>query len=391
MAEALRGQTIICIAHDWNGDPTSKTHIMRILARDNRVIWVNSIGYRRPRLTWRDARRLASKLRRGVTPPREAQPNLVVVDPLTVPLPGVAAVDRLNARLLGARLTRLCAGSAPILWTFLPNVTRLAGRLGERLLVYHCVDEYASFANVPSAALARAERELVRRADVVLASAERLADERRGLNPETHFVSHGVDLEHFAAALDPATAVPADAARLPRPVVGFFGLLADWVDLDLVRALANRRPAWSFVLLGKTTTDTEALRGAPNVHLLGQKPYATLPAYCRGFDVALLPFRMNRLTVRANPLKLREYLAAGLPVVSSPLPEVARYDGLVRLAEGPDAFLAALEHALRDRSPAADRHRADAMRSESWAARVAEMTAIVASHLARRRRVEPAA
>jgi len=182
-----------------------------------------------------------------------------------------------------------------------------------------------------------------------------------------------VDLAHFATALDGGLEIPAELRALPRPVIGFFGLLADWVDLDLVRDIAKRRPDWSFALVGKQATGTEALRGLPNVHLLGQKPYALLPAYCRGFDVGIIPFRKSDLTLRANPLKLREYLAAGLPVVSTSLPEVARYGGLVHLAEGTDGFTQAIARALGERSPASDRARAAAMEAESWEARVAEI------------------
>src|SRR5262249_39293502 len=148
------------------------------------------------------------------------------------------------------------------------------------------------------------------------------------------FVSHGVDVAHFSRALDPALAPPADAAGLGRPVIGFFGLLAEWIDLGLLAGIARARPQWTLLLIGKANVDTSALRALPNVRLLGQKPYATLPAYCRAFDVGVIPFRVDELTVRANPLKLREYLAAGLPVVSTDLPEVRKYAGLVRLAAG---------------------------------------------------------
>ena len=181
--------------------------------------------------------------------------------------------------------------------------------------------------------------------------------------------------------LDPATAIPDDLRGLRRPVVGFFGQLADWVDLELVRALARARPEWSFALVGRATTDLEPLRGLPNVHLLGPKPYSVLPNYCRGFDVGIIPFRTNELTVRANPLKLREYLAAGLPVVATPLPEVARYDGLVYVADGPDAYLTQIEAALRESSSEAARRRIDAMQKEGWDARVEQISAIVTQHL----------
>jgi glycosyltransferase involved in cell wall biosynthesis len=376
----LEGASIVCFADDWEGNPTSKTHIMRVLATKNRVLWVNSIGMRRPTASGRDLRRLLFKLRRALAGCVEVEPNLFVTNPLVLPLPGVELAERLNAAVLARWLGALCRrlGMArPILWTFLPYVNRLVGRLGERMVIYHCVDEYAAFSGVPREALLRMERALVRRAQIVFTSAEQLCAERRAVNPNTHFIRHGVDAAHFSRALDPATPVPDDVRSLPRPVIGFFGWLADWVDLDLVRALALARPGWSFALVGHITTDRGPVEKLANVHLLGHKPYGQLPGYCRGFDVGIIPFRLNTLTVRANPLKLREYLAAGLPVVSTPLPEVARYNGLVGLADDVAGFLAAIETALGQRSEAMARRRMQAMRGESWEARVEEISVLI--------------
>ena len=376
----IRNESIICFAHDWNGDPTSKTHIMRILSEKNRILWVDSIGMRRPTVSGRDARRLARKLRQITRGLVTVNPNLHVASPLVLPLPGVPGVDRLNATLLSASLryfARRAGLTRPIVWTFLPTTVGLLGRLGESRVIYHCVDEYSAFAGVPREALRRMEAELVRRADLVLASSETLAEARRRVNPRTFFVSHGVDVAHFSRALDPALPRPADVARLARPVIGFFGLLAEWIDLELLAAIARRRPHWTLLLLGKATVDTGALRALPNVRLVGQKPYAALPAYCRAFDVGLIPFRIDELTVRANPLKLREYLAAGLPVVSTDLPEVRKYAGLVRLAGGPEGFIEAIEAALADRNEPADRARVAAMQSESWEARVEQISELL--------------
>jgi glycosyltransferase involved in cell wall biosynthesis len=383
----LEGTSIICFAHDWHGDPTSKTHIMRILARKNTILWVNSIGMRRPTASRSDLRRLGAKLRSGLSACREVEPGIFVLNPLVLPLAGISWADRLNGALLATHLRLLCRRlgmKRRILWTFLPTVHRLLGRVGEEVVIYHCVDEYSAFSGVPREALIRMEQDLVRRADVVLTSSAQLCEERRPLNPSTHFVSHGVDVAHFSRALDPSAEVPDDARGLPGPVVGFFGLIADWVDVELLRVMALARPSWSIVLVGKVATDILPLRGLPNVHLLGQKPYSMLPQYCRAFDVGIIPFRTNALTVRANPLKLREYLAAGLPVVATALPEVARYAGLVHLADGAEAFIAGVEAALGERTEALARRRMEAMRSEGWTARVEEMSVIIGEALAAR-------
>ncbi len=381
----IEGRSIICISQDWQGDPTSKKHIMRILSKQNRVLWVNSIGMRRPTAAAGDVRRLFAKLRRIVAGVRQVEPNIFVMDPPVLPLPGVAAAEQLNRVVLAAWLRRLCRRlgmDRPLLWSFLPNVNWLLGRLNERMVIYHCVDEYSEFSGVPKDVIVRMEQDLIRRADIVFTSAEKLCDERRAVNPRTYFIPHGVDVAHFSRALDPATVVPSEILRLPKPVIGFFGLLADWVDLDIIGALARARPHWSFALVGKVQTDLGAVASLPNVHLLGQQPYAALPAYCRGFDVGLIPFRMNELTLRVNPLKLREYLAAGLPVVSTPLPEVVRYHGVVHIAFNKDSFLQEIEAALKERSRENDRRRVDTMRSEGWEARVADMSRIIEDRLA---------
>lgn len=382
----LEGTSIICIGNDWDSDPLCKAHIMRILAAKNRVLWVNSIGTRRPTLSSRDLGRMTTKLRRGLRGCQEVRPNLFVVNPLVLPLPGVAFVNRLNAQILARSLRRLCHRYGlhrPILWTFVPNSNWLLGRLDERLVVYHCCDENSALPGVPADAVIQMERDLVRRAHIVFTSAEQLCEDRRSLNSNIHFIPHGVDVSHFARALDPSTVVPEDLQPLPRPVVGFFGRLSEWVDLPLVRALALARPAWSFVLLGEVISNLRPIQDLPNVHILGRRPYSALPEYCRGFDVGLIPFRVNTLTLAANPIKLREYLAAGLPVVSTPLPEVARYEGLVRLAAGPSAFIEGIEAALAERSEEMVRRRVAAVRGQDWEARVAEMSAIIGQHLDR--------
>jgi hypothetical protein len=376
------GRDIVCFSNDWDGDPLSKTHVMRILARRNRVLWVNSLGNRSPRATASDLARMAKKLRdaagslaRG---PVEVEPNLHVLAPLYVPAYGSAAVRAANGELVRLQVRAAMARlgmSRPISWSFLPSAAPVAGRLGESLVVYHVVDEFSAFSDA-SAHVPALEARLLARADLVIASSERLAAAKRPWNASTVLVRHGVDHAHFARALDPDLAVPADLARLPRPVIGFFGLVADWIDLRLVRKVADAHPEASVVLLGKVVTSTAALDGARNVHLLGRKPYADLPAYCRGFDVALTPFVRNALALAANPLKAREYVAAGLPNVCTDLPELRAIAGCT-IARGDDAYVAEVGRWLGRGGP--DPARSALVRAESWEARVEELCAHVAA------------
>jgi len=370
------GRDILCFSHDWTGDPLSKTHLMRLLARDNRVLWVNSIGYRTPSVNRADLGRAWKKLMAARQPLREVEPNLFVLNPLAVPAYGLRIARLANRWWLQSqvkRAMRRLSFQRPINWVFNPAAAVIAGTLGEELLVYQCVDEYSAFSGVTTQAILDLEERLLREADLVLVSAERLLQSKSKTSARTALVRHGVDFTHFRRALDPNLPVPAEIANLPRPVIGFFGLIADWVDTELLASVARRFSHGSLVVVGKATTDVSCL-SLPNVHLLGRKPYAELPAYCKGFDVALNPFRINELTLNANPLKVREYLAAGLPVVATDIPEVAVLE-TCRIGKSHEHFLEQVAAALERPGPQVEI--SDSMRGESWEARLEE----IASHL----------
>jgi glycosyltransferase involved in cell wall biosynthesis len=372
--DVLRGRDILCFSHDWSGDPLSKTHLMRLLARENRVLWVNSIGYRAPSASRSDLSRAFRKLAAAASPIREVEKNIFALNPLAIPAYGRPALRELNRLVLRSQVRRAMARLVfrrAVNWVFNPAAGLIAGQLGEEFLIYHCVDEYKAFSGVPSRSLAEIEARLLSRADAVFVSADRLYRSKSGANPNTFLVRHGVDHDHFRRALDPETRMPEEIAHLPRPIIGYFGLIADdWVDLDLLILVARRFPKASLVMLGKVTMDVSRLAALPNVHLLGRRPYEELPAYSKGFDVALIPFPISEVTLNANPLKAREYLAAGLPVVSTAIPEVEAL-GMCRTGHDPESFVGQIEAALADPGPSAAR--SEAVRHESWEARLDEV------------------
>jgi glycosyltransferase involved in cell wall biosynthesis len=376
---------IVAFSNDWDGDPLSKTHLMRLLARENRVLWVNALGIRTPGANANDAQRIVKKLRdvaRGITEP---EPNIHVLAPLYVPAAyGSEAMRALNRAFVRQQVLyamRRLGMRRPITWAFLPSAAWVAGTLDEELVLYHVVDEFSAFTGA-SAHVPELERRLLRRADLVIASSERLLESKRRVNPRTVLVRHGVDFAHFARALDPATPVPAPLAALPRPVIGFFGLVADWIDVELVRQVADAYPHATVALIGRVTTSVAALEGAPNVRFLGRQPYADLPGYCKGFDVAITPFRLNELALNSNPLKAREYVAAGLPNVCTDLPELRATPGC-SIARTRAEFVELVGKALADGGPR--RERSEAVRSESWEAKLEEIRAHVAALLDGRR------
>ena len=379
-SQILRGRDIVCFSHDWTGDPLSKTHLMRVLSKDNRILWINAIANRMPTTSSKDIRRIFNKLRKFAEPVREVEPNIHVLNPLAIPAYGTEAVRKFNEKFLRSqvkRAMRKLGFKNPLNMIFNPAAGLLAGKIGETELIYYCVDEYTAFTGA-SKGLKEIEEELFRRADLVIVSAEKLYESKKQFNANTFIIRHGVDFSHFRRALDEETKIPDDIKNLPKPIIGFHGLLADWVDYELLKKTAEHFQNGSIVLIGKIAVDAERkikiLDGVKNIHFLGRKPYAELPAYCKVFDVALNPFAINDLTLAANPLKVREYLAAGLEVVSTDIPEVRRLDSC-RIGETPADFIRQIEEALAN--PKLKTIISDSVKAESWEARVDELREII--------------
>lgn len=378
--DALRGRDIVCFSPDWTGDPLSKTHLMRVLSRDNRILWINAIANRMPTTSSKDIRRIFNKLRKFTEPIREVEPNIHVLNPLAIPAYGTEAVRRFNEKFLVSqvkRAMRKLGFKEPLNMIFNPAAGLLAGKIGETELIYYCVDEYTAFTGA-SKGLKEIEEDLFRKSDLVIVSAEKLYESKKHFNANTFIIRHGVDFSHFRRALDEETIIPDDIRNLPKPIIGFHGLLADWVDYELIKKTAKHFQNGSIVLIGKIAVDAERkikiLDVVENIHFLGRKPYADLPAYCKAFDVALNPFAINELTLAANPLKVREYLAAGLEVVSTDIPEV-RILGSCRIGETHADFIRQIEAALANPQPKTTI--SDSVKTESWEARVDELRAII--------------
>jgi glycosyltransferase involved in cell wall biosynthesis len=375
----IQGQDIICFCNDWHSDPLSKKHVMLRLAKHNRVLWINSIGNRNPTASLYDLKRIGQKLRDFTRGHQQVHERIHVFSPIAIPFFGSGAARWLNRKALTWSLRRTCRKLGfrnPVMWTFFPSSGEVAGSLGESKVIYHCVDEYSEFTGTDKEGILHLERQLMAKSDYVIVSSERLYQLKKPYNQNTFLVTHGVDVDHFRKACDPQTPVAEEMKNLKGPIVGFFGLIADWVDLEMIRFLAAARPDCQFVLIGKIVTDVSMLQGLKNVHLPGPKPYDALPGFAKAFDVAILPFVMNELTIAANPLKLREYLAAGLPVISSALPEAQRLKDIIHVVRNNTEALEKLNATLTGQTgPQMAISRL--MDSETWEKKVDEMSRIV--------------
>ena len=237
-----------------------------------------------------------------------------------------------------------------VLWYYTPMALKFTDQLAPSAVVYDCMDELSAFAGAPPE-LTELERELFRRADVVFTGGHSLFQAKRAAHQNVHAFPSSVDVPHFARARR-VVPDPRDQAAITRPRLGYFGVIDERIDYELLRAIAAARPEWQIVLVGPTAkVDPADLPAGPNLHYLGPKSYADLPDYIAGWDVALLPFARNEATRYISPTKTPEYLAAGKPVVSTSITDVVRpYGdlGLARIADSPDAFIAAVDEALTE-------------------------------------------
>jgi glycosyltransferase involved in cell wall biosynthesis len=255
-----------------------------------------------------------------------------------------AYIDSERRRLVREALRTRLAGqfNQPVQWFYDPMaVTAFAGHMGERATVYDCMDELSQFKFAPPAIRDR-ERELLQRAEVVFTGGKRLFESKRQHHANCHFYGCGVDVEHFGKATLEQTKIPPELSRMPKPVLGYFGVIDERIDYELLSKLADANPSWSVAMVGPVTKVDEALLPKrPNLHWLGRREYSDLPACAKGFDVCLMPFALNEATEYINPTKSLEYMATGRTIVSSAVPDVvSNFGSVVNVAQTHDSFIA---------------------------------------------------
>jgi glycosyltransferase involved in cell wall biosynthesis len=379
---------VVYFGNDWFAENrTSSHHIARRLAEIVPVLYIETPGIRAPQTTARDFRKLWRKLAAAAAPARRIHDRLSVQTIPQIPFRSLPFVNLLNRRLaevLARREMRRLGFGKRISWFVTPHPGALAGRLGEDLIVYYCIDDYAAYPGMDPVVIQQLDDALTRAADIVFVAPAALVEPKRALNSNIRPSPHGVDFDLFAQASDPATQ-PAEPARgLRHPVIGYFGNVGEWLDYELLAFLARSRPDWTFLFVGLATPAANVLRPLPNVVLAGARPYEELPHWARAFDAAIYPMKVNRQVKHSNPLKLREYLATGKPVVSVVTPETSKFAAVVRLAATPEEFLAELDGALAEDSPEARENRMDSVRGLSWDARFQETIAAVNAELDKR-------
>ncbi len=355
-------RTLLCLSHlRWNFVFQRPQHLLTRAAQEYRILFVEEPIF--------DDR-------------AEAGHDRTEVDGVTVIVPRLPhGADAVAAQR--ALLDELTGGEpVDVLWFYTPMALEFADEVQARVTVYDNMDELALFHGADSR-IVQLEHELFERADVVFTGGVSLWEAKRDRHPNIHAVPSSVDTAHFGRARNATTPDPVDQAHIPHPRIGFFGVVDERMDMAMLEAAAKLRPDWQFVVIGPTVKIDPASRPErPNIHWLGGKSYGELPEYLAHWDCGFMPFAINDATKFISPTKTPEFLAAGVPVVSTRIRDVERPYGeqaLVHIADNGDAAVRAMASALKERTPAW-RLRVDRfLGSKSWDATWAFMSETIAA------------
>jgi glycosyltransferase involved in cell wall biosynthesis len=374
----LRGDAVVCLAgEDWWYHPVrSRRHIMTRLARNGcRVLFVNSIGMRVPSMARHAGffERILRKSKSWMRGLRHVEPNLSVFSPISLPGGGGDGwKGQWNRRFLALQIQfamRRCGIANPILVVGLPVFAGMIGRLGERLVVYHASDRFDAYHAIDSQTIAQMQEQCIRFADMAIVVSEPLAKMARDLGCPTEIVTHGVDFEHFAQARKADFAEAPELADIPHPRLGYTGAVEVIQDIELIGWLAERHRDWHLVFVGPDPGGLAPLRAHPNIHFLPACPYSEVPRYLKGFDLCMIPRKQDAWVMHSNPLKFKEYLAAGREVVATEIPALRDWSKAAWLATDWESFEKAccsiIERGKRKNPDLS----VTALESESWEAK----------------------
>jgi len=387
--ELLHDKLIVCFSTlSWDFLWLRHQELMaRFANAGNRVLFVEPIGIRMPK--WEDRKQIVARVtnRRhaGTQGMRQVMQNLWVLDPLVNPFQQIGFVHRRNASALTAQTKHAVAqlgGGESLVWTYVPTplAREVIANLSPKLVVYDCMDALTENPKGVFSSFAESEKILSREADLVFVTSPALLERQLPLNPHTFYVPHGVQYEKFAFDTAPE---PQAFNQISHPRLAFFGGIDERVDLALLETLAGKHPEWQIVLIGIVRTDVSRLEKYSNVHFLGQKTHAELPAYLHHSDVLMMPYLLTEYSHYMNPAKLHECLAVGKPTIVTDLPCFAEFRTVLSVASSNAEFEKLLADAIAENDNGAARAARQACaRENTWERRFREINARMMERLA---------
>ena len=396
----LKNENIICISSiDWDFNWQGHQEIMSTLARNgNRVLFIENTGIRTP--TFKDIPRLKKRFInwfKSIRGFREEMEDLYVYSPVILPFPYSKIARLINKFMLLKPLRRWMKTTGfynPIVWTFLPTGIALdiINNTDKKLLVYYCIADFYELAT-SFKKVSKTEDELISKSDLIFAQGNVLKEKCKRLNDKVYVFPFGVKIEAFENFQRSSEEVPADIRNIKRPIIGYVGGIHKHIDLGLIRFIAENHPEWSIALIGPIQTDISEKSSLQNVFSLGKKDFSTLPNYINEFDVAIIPYNISEYTATVFPTKLNEYHALGKPVVSTDLPEIAKFnaenDNLVFIGKTYKEFVDCISNVLNSQSDKLANQRIVSARRNSWSTRIEEMSNLIENALEKKAKGPP--
>ena len=381
---------IIFFGEDWGRHASTGQYLAAELAKHYRILWVNSLGLRTPSITWSDIGRIFVKCFQFMasqanlkgfahtSPPK----NIYVAYPLAIPLLQFKLVRKINQflvrRYLKTKMKHLSIVNSIVITASVAAVD-VIDTLNTSKKVYYCADEYSTMPGMNKDLIQSLEQQLISKVDLVVTTSLNLQKSKARLHNDVRYLPHGVDFDKFAGSFSNKTHMPEDLVTTNQKLIGFVGLLGEHIDFELISYVAQNIPDSTLVLIGPLEQGQE-IPNQSNIVYLGPKPFSLIPNYLRHFDACIIPYVVNSPRIQyANPTKLREYLAAGCPVVSVPQPEALVLADYVEFATDKEQFVAHLKDIFKNGGKLSREELSEAMRNHTWSARATALENMIDS------------
>ncbi len=365
----------VVFTKDWNDIPTSGMHIPWRLGKIDNLLWISSIGTRKPALSsGRDMGRIFKRLKSIFSKANHKKDKIWVKVPVLLPKASSKLEITINRWLLKWQLKgdlKRLRISNPEVWSFVPNSGDYIDIFDPSKKVYYCVDDWGEMKGLDKDWIQPKEDDLLSKCDWIFATSKYLQSKLQKRTSNTiNYAPHGVDFEHFSKAVDRNLPIPTQAQSLRRPLVGFIGTLDHRIDLELLSNIIKALTDFDFVFIGPERVDFSSLKQFSNAHFLGLQPYSILPDFCQAFECAIIPYKANDIYNQSiNPIKVKEFLAAGVPVIASGLPELSKMPH-VTIAGSLEQWIKSISNT----QDSCDRHTiSSSVQADSWDKRFLEI------------------
>jgi len=381
----LKGKNIIMFScGDWETPyPTSPQHLSKNFAEENRVLFVETFGSRQVALEPEHIRRIGLRLAnwfKGIKKQNIKNGQLFIYSPI-IPISNFGPFLFINRYIfvnMVKKLIKKLEMKNPILYFYIPPPANIKGTLGEKAIVYHCIDEWSTYPAGKNNTFMHFERELTKNADLVLVTNGLLFKRKKNHARRIHKIYHGVDYNHFTKEFNENTPLPADIKNIPRPIIAIIGTFASWMDLDSIKLIAQRHREWSIVSIGliDSNVNIEDLYKMKNIYFLGPKNYSELPDYYRAIDVFIVPFLAIEHIKYCAPTRLYEHLASGKPIITTDFPAAHEVEtGLINIASDKKDFIKKIEEALNEKDLSLSERRKEVAKRNTWGLKAEEILA----------------